>query len=193
MQYARINALLQALNPETQQLIQSLSTLEHFPKGSMLLREGERSRKSFHIQEGIVRRFSTGEGQITTSEFYFSDDLAFSFSSYVFQRPSREWLECLTPVTAMVANLSELEAAKQEHPQLLELDLRLTERYTLWQEERLLDFRTLSARQRYEKLLQQAPQLFQQVQLTHIASYLGMSLATLSRLRARQSPSPVGA
>jgi hypothetical protein len=93
----------------------------------------------------------------------------------------------------MVANLSELEAAKQEHPQLLELDLRLTERYTLWQEERLLDFRTLSARQRYEKLLQQAPQLFQQVQLTHIASYLGMSLATLSRLRARQSPSPVRA
>ena len=50
MQYAKINALLQALNPETQQFIQSLSTLKHFPKGSMLLREGEHCRNSFHIQ-----------------------------------------------------------------------------------------------------------------------------------------------
>jgi len=189
MQYARTSQLLQALNPETQNLIQSLSTLEQFPRGSMLLRDGERSTKSYHIQEGIVRRFSTVEGRISTSEFYFADDLAFSFSSYVFQRPSRDCLECLTPVTAMVARIGDLESAKHQYPQLLELDLRLTERYTLWQEERLLDFRTLSARQRYEKLLKQAPRLFQQVQLTHIASYLGMSLATLSRLRARQSGS----
>lgn len=187
MHYAKINALLQALTPETQQLIASLSTLQQFPKGSLLLREGEHSRKSFHIQEGIVRRFTTGEGRLTTSEFYFADDLAFSFSSYVFQQPSRENLECLTPVTAMVASIADLEAAKHANPQLLELDLRLTERYTLWQEERLLDFRTLSARQRYEKLLQQTAQLFQQVQRTHIASYLGMSLATSSRLRARPS------
>ncbi len=68
----------------------------------------------------------------------------------------------------------------------MELDLLITELYTAWLEERLLEFQTLNATQRYEKMRQQTPHLIQQVQLTHLASYLGISLETLSRIRSKR-------
>ena len=61
----------------------------------------------------------------------------------------------------------------------------MTEYYAMWLEERLLQFHTLDARERYLQLVKEQPHFVQKVQLTHIASYLGVSLETLSRIRAK--------
>jgi CRP-like cAMP-binding protein len=185
MHYTKLDQLLLSMDDATRSAIEQITREQHFAKGELLLREGQVSRRSFQLTTGIARRFSVHEGQVKTTEFYFADDLAISFSSYVLQIPSRESIECLTPVSARVVEYEAFEKAKQAHPRLVELDLHLTELYAIWQEERLWEFRTLSAQQRYEKLMKQAPELLQQVQLTHIASYLGLSLETLSRIRAR--------
>ncbi|MNR16719.1 hypothetical protein D3C85_1333380 [compost metagenome] len=60
---------------------------------------------------------------------------------------------------------------------------KLTEYYYIRNEIQANDLRMLSAKERYEQLLKRSPQLFQRVSLGHIASYLGISQETLSRIR----------
>ena len=63
----------------------------------------------------------------------------------------------------------------------------MTEYYAMWLEQRLFDFHTLDAAARYQKLLQKQPHIIKNIPLTIVASYLGISLETLSRIRARIS------
>lgn len=67
----------------------------------------------------------------------------------------------------------------------MELDLMITEYHAMWLEERLFQFHSMDATQRYLLLLQDHPEFIRDIQLTHIASYLGVSLETVSRIRAR--------
>jgi CRP-like cAMP-binding protein len=181
----KINQLMQSFDKDTKDCFDKISSVKTLKKGELLLQAGEICRKSFYITNGIARKFYWNESKEITTEFYFANDLAVSFSSYVFQKPSREHIECLTDITVLITDYQTFQEAKQRFPQLVELDLLMTEFYTAWLEERMFEFHTLNATQRYEKILQQSPYLIQQVQLTHIASYLGISLETLSRSRAK--------
>jgi hypothetical protein len=61
----------------------------------------------------------------------------------------------------------------------------LTEYYAIWVENRLFEFHTKSATERYKDILHKSPHIIQNIPLTIIASYLGISLETLSRIRAK--------
>lgn len=61
----------------------------------------------------------------------------------------------------------------------------LAEYYAMWVEKRLFQFHTMTATERYLDILQRSPHSIQTVPLTIIASYLGISLETLSRIRAK--------
>jgi hypothetical protein len=84
-----------------------------------------------------------------------------------------------------VTNYQAFQKIKKQHTSLLELDLMLTEYYAMWLEERLFQFHSLDATQRYQLLLSEQPHFIQQIPLTYLASYLGISLETLSRIRAK--------
>lgn len=182
----KIEQLIKSFDNSTKNFLNEISLNKRFKKGDILLSEGEICQRSFHLTSGIARKFYFMEGKETTTEFYFEDDLAVAFSSYTFQEPSREFIECLTDVSASVTDYSAFQKAKQKFPKLIELDLLLTEIYAGWLEESLFDIYTLTATQRYEKLLKHSPYLLKYIKLTHIASYLGISLETLSRIRAKK-------
>jgi len=61
----------------------------------------------------------------------------------------------------------------------------MTEYYVLWLEEKVFELHTQNATQRYETLLKKSPHIIQQVKLSQIASYLNISIETLSRIRAK--------
>nr|MCU0392988.1 Crp/Fnr family transcriptional regulator [Thermoflexibacter sp.] len=120
-----------------------------------------------------------------TTEFFFKDELAVSFDSYTLQKPSREYIQALTDAVVNVTDYTKFQSLKSKHPSLQELDFLLTEYYALWLEEKVFELHTQNATQRYETLLKKSPHIVQQVQLTQIASYLNISLETLSRIRAK--------
>lgn len=184
--FDKIKQIIATFDEKTQKAFNAVSETKEFKKGDFLLLEGEICRQSFYIKKGIARKFYYDDGKEVTTEFYFSNDLAVSFSSYIFQKPSRETIECLTDVSVSTTNYQGFQEVKQKFPILIELDLLITELYTAWLEERIFDFQTLNATQRYEKLIKHSPYLIKQLQLTHIASYLGISLETLSRIRAKK-------
>jgi CRP-like cAMP-binding protein len=181
----KIKDFITNLDVDSSKAFHNMSQVQHFAKGDFLLKQDDVCRKSYWIIRGIARKYYLHDGKDITTELYFEDDLAVSFESYTLQKPSREYIQALTDISVAVTDYTLFQKMKQQFPKLTELDLTLTEYYAIWLEERLFEFHTLSASERYLNLLEKQPKIVQFVPLTYIASYLGISLETLSRIRAK--------
>jgi CRP-like cAMP-binding protein len=176
---------MKALDNETSTVLQQISTEKKYKKGDFLLRQNEICGKSYLVIDGIARKYYLNDGKEITTELYFENDLAISFDSYALQQPSKEFIEALTDITVSITHYTAFQEAKAKYPKLLVLDLMITEYYAMWVENRLFEFHTMSATERYVDILEKSPHIVQTVPLTIIASYLGISLETLSRIRAK--------
>lgn len=181
----KIERFIQRLPANIQKHLLEISRTITFPKGSFLVKQGEICRNSYLIESGVARKFYQSDTKEITTALYFENDLAICFSSYARQEASTEFIQVLSDVRASAISYDEFQTAKKRHPVLLELDLMLTEFQTMWLEERLFQFQTLSATERYKLLLQKDARVIQAVPVTIVASYLGISIETLSRIRAK--------
>ena len=181
----KINNYIKSLDNDTLTVLQNISTDKKFKKGDLLLRQNEICGKSYLIITGIARKYYLNDGKEITTELYFENDLAVSFDSYTLQQPSREFIEALTDVTVSITHYQAFQDAKTKYPKLLTLDLMLAEYYGMWVENRLFQLHTLTATERYLEILNKSAHIIQTIPLTIIASYLGITLETLSRIRAK--------
>lgn len=181
----KIDDYINSLDEDTMCLLNEITLERTYLKGELLLRQNEVCRRSFFVLEGVARKYYLNDGKEITTELYFKDDLAVSFDSYTMQQPSREYIEALTGLKVSTISYDAFQEAKSKNPKLLVLDIMLTEYYAIWVEQRLFDFHTLTATQRYMHILHKSPHIVQSIPLTIIASYLGISLETLSRIRAK--------
>lgn len=180
-----INDYVNALDDATKESLQQISFIKTYKKGDFLLKQNEVCSKSFWVQSGIARKYYLNDGKEVTTELYFEHDLAVSFESYTLLNPSKEYIEALTDVTVSIIPHQAFQKAKEEHPKLAQLDLMFVEYYAMWVEQRLFQFHTMSASERYLEILKKQPHIVQTIPLTIVASYLGISLETLSRIRAK--------
>jgi CRP-like cAMP-binding protein len=185
-QLEKINNFLESLDAETLGALNAISLKKTIKKGDFLLRQDEVCKKSYWIEKGIARKYYLNEGKEITTELYFENDIAVSFDSYSLQKPSREFIQVLTDTTISQTDYFEFQTAKSKYPKLSTLDLMMTEYYAMWLENRLFQFHTMDATSRYEKLIKDQAHIIQNIPLTFIASYLGVSLETLSRIRAKK-------
>lgn len=181
----KINLFISQLDSETLSALDEISIAKTFKKGEFLLRQDDVCKSSYFIEKGIVRKYYLNDGKEITTELIFENDLAISFESYLTQCPSREFIQAISDITVSKIDYYEFREAKKQYPKLMELDLMLTEYYAIWLEDRLFQFHTLDATQRYSQLLTRQSHIVHYVPLTYIASYLGISLETLSRIRAK--------
>jgi CRP-like cAMP-binding protein len=180
----KINSFIEQLDKEALTTLETISTRKTFKKGEFLLRQDEVCRFSYVIEKGIARKYYLSDGKEITTELFFDSDIAVSLVSYTIQNPSKEFIQAITETTVLETDYNAFQQAKRKHRSLMELDLMMIEYYAIWLEERLFEFHTLSATQRYSLLLKEHPYIIKAIPLTHIASYLGISLETLSRIRA---------
>jgi CRP-like cAMP-binding protein len=180
----KIKKLIENFDDATLKALTEISYSKTFSKGDYLLKSNNVCSKSYWVESGILRKFYVHKDREVTTEFYFKDDLAISFDSYTLQEPSREYIQAITDVTVNVTDYNSFQFQKSKHSQLKDLDFLMTEYYALWLEEKVFELHTQNATQRYQTLLTKSPHIIQQVQLTQIASYLNVSLETLSRIRA---------
>ncbi len=182
----KIDNFIARLDAESLKALNSISSLKSVKKGDFLLRQDDVCKKSLWIETGIARKYYLNDGKEITTEIYFDNDIAVSFDSYCLQKPSREFIQALTDMTISQTDFTDFQTAKQQFPKLVTLDLLMTEYYAMWLENRLFEFHTMDATQRYLKLCKDHPHFIQNIPLTFIASYLGISLETLSRIRAKK-------
>ncbi len=181
----RIQQILSHLGDEARACLNGISQHRQYKKKDVLLQQGQICRSSFYILKGVARKFYRTEDKEVTTELFFDDDLAISFASYSLQTPAFESLEALTDLEVSVTHHRDFQMAKEKFPQLKDLDLALTEHYACWLEKRLFQLQTQDATQRYRSIMEHHPRVLQHVPLTIIASYLNISLETLSRIRAK--------
>jgi CRP-like cAMP-binding protein len=180
----QIEDVLHRLPSPARAAMQDIMTQEKLPKGHFLLQEGQYCRHLYWLQSGLARSYVLHEGKEITTNFAFAEELIFSLQSAVMVEPSREYIQLIEGGEVTRLDWTQFKKLTRQHPALAELDTLLSDYYAIQLEKRLLDLQTLSAKERYLKLLTQEQRLVAQVPLTYLASYLGISLETLSRIRS---------
>lgn len=177
-----INSLY-PISDDTIQLLKENVTECHFPKKYQLIEADKFCKSAYFIEKGMTRSFWLVNGEEITTSFSSEGGIVFSMDELYYNKVSEEFVETLEDVKAYKISLAHLR-------RLFETNLELANwgRIIHQNEYRRLhrshkDCLTLSAKERYEEFKQQFPEVCRRVQLGYIASYLGMTLSTLSRLR----------
>jgi CRP-like cAMP-binding protein len=157
------------------------------PKNEYLLRDGETCNYIYVIISGLVRMFYIKDGEEICSMFIEENAPFNAPDSYYSRKPGYTCLQTLTPTTVARIHYDRLQHMYERHPDLNYAGRVITERYFVKSEERLYLLRKQSAEERYQYFLENYPQLLQKVPLKFIASYLGITNETLSRIRNKIS------
>ena len=185
--YQNLFNLFNAIYPLSEEIkvtIVDNSDLIHVKKKVKLLSVGELSNTIYFIVKGAARIYYLDrEGKETNTWFLFENELLISIYSFYTGKPSFEYLETLEDCKLIAVKREKLEEIYLKHMEFNFSGRKLTEFYHMRNEIQANELRMLNAKERYQKLMERNPQLFQRVSLGHIASYLGISQETLSRIR----------
>ena len=154
-----------------------------FKKGDYLCRNGQVEKYLSIIQIGTCRGFYNKDGEEISVAFMFDEDYVSAYYSFLSQRPSLMAIQALTAVTVYSINKKDLDRLCDQSKNAERIGRLNAERIYRRKEEREISLLTMSATERYIELLKRSPQLFQQIPLKYIASYLGIQPESLSRIR----------
>lgn len=175
---------IQILSPELKQRFAGMIVEEQVLKKTLLLKAGMVAHRIYFIKKGFVRAFYyKGENQFT-SWFMGEGEIIISVYSFFSRKPSFENIEALEDCTLQSISWEQLQELYAAFPKFNVTGRIITEQYYIRSEERAINLQTLTATQRYEKLLAEYPQVVQVASLGQIATYLGIKQETLSRIRA---------
>ncbi|MDP1813469.1 MAG: Crp/Fnr family transcriptional regulator [Leadbetterella sp.] len=159
-----------------------------FKKRDFLLKKGEISDKIYLIAQGAIREFILDKDQKEiTVWFGFEGDIVASLSSLVNSKESNTGLQALEDSKGFYIEKDDLEQLYNDYHSLERMGRKVTEKYLLSTETYHYDFHHLTANERFEKLQKDRMWIYNRIPLHHIASYLGVSNETLSRIRAKKS------
>ena len=157
-----------------------------FHRKEVLTAEGEQERYLGFILDGVQRLyFTTPGGDEVTVAFTYEEGLSGVPDSFFLGVPSAYTLEALTDGKMLVAHRDAFMLLVDTHPELARWAWQTLAAAGQGRGKREREQLTLTAEQRYTRLLGEAPHLVHRVPLRHLASYLGMTPETLSRVRAR--------
>jgi CRP-like cAMP-binding protein len=154
------------------------------PKNATIIQTEQICKYIYFLKEGCCRIYYHREEMEIVLDFCFQGDVILSLNSYIHQKPGYEKVDCLEKSVLFRIPSSSLQQLYQTSLPISNWGRKLAELETLKIEDRLLQTLFKTAAEKYRDLLQKEPALLQKVKLGHIASYLGVSQVTLSRIRA---------
>lgn len=163
----------------------SFISIQSYKKGEHLLNEGEVFAKSYSIVSGCVRQYYLLDGEEKTTFFYTEGQSIFSPDNTSNRIPSKYYLSCVEYTTVSVITLENQEELYKQFP-ILESMSRVSLKEELHNyQEMLSTYITTTPEERYLNLLKYRPELLDRVPQYQLASYLGVTPESLSRIRKR--------
>lgn len=184
MQICQIIQRISPLSVEAEKKLLQCITECSFPKGHTLMKTDKTEQFLYFIKKGIVRAYAMQDDIEVTFWFGKEGDTILSMKSYVEQQPGYENIELLENCELYKMNISDLQKLYQEDIHIANWGRKIAEKELIKTEERLISRQFKTATERYQQLLKEQSDILQRVSLGLIASYLGITQVSLSRIRA---------
>ena len=157
--------------------------LVNHPKNYLLHEKGTVCEHIYLIQKGLARTFFYKDGKDITVHLASEGEVITAVDSIISLKKSRYNVELLEDSEVYSISYEALQSLLSQHPEYEKYVRLVLERMYTEGADRIEEFLFFSAKERYDNLVKTRPQLIQRVNLGHIASYLGMTQETLSRIR----------
>ncbi|MCP1996101.1 Crp/Fnr family transcriptional regulator [Flavobacterium sp. HSC-61S13] len=176
---------MKTINQRLFDLLQSYFSAISVKSKTKLIEEGQRSKQFYFLKKGVLRGWTLHDGKEITFQFLYEEQFFCSIESFWYDKPSQYTLETLEDADLLMID-------KERLLELLKRDLPLLQAFNEYIIQRMLDYQKLligrikdNPEKRYQKLVTTAPEIFQRVPQHYIASYLGITAVSLSRIRNR--------
>lgn len=156
-----------------------------YPKGTILLKEGEVENYLTFLEEGIIRTYMMANDKERTLRFTFSDTFVSGYTSFILRKPCRTNIETLTHCKCWRISYDDLQDCYIKTPGGNRMGRISAEFLYILSSSREISLLTKSPEEHYIELMNTNPEWFKQIPLKHVASYLGITPQALSRIRAR--------
>lgn len=173
------------ISPKTIEFLSGTLKVKTLPKNTIMLKEGQICDSIYFIESGLVRSYYFKDDTEISSWFMKEGDVIISVESFYSQSPSKEYIQTLENTTVFGISYQDLSFLYHNYPEFNFIGRVLTEKYYRKSEERLHNMRKQKGISRYEFFRDNEPDLVQRVQSRYIASYLGLNMETLSRLKRK--------
>ncbi|OPH49650.1 cyclic nucleotide-binding protein [Paenibacillus ferrarius] len=179
-----------SLNDEEQRAIAEEILIEEYKKGTVLLRQGDVPNQCYFVLKGCVRQYSIDEtGKEVTTNFYTEEQAVSIFNRHQQNKPSAYTLTCLEDCLLVVGDFDAEMDIFHKHAQLETMIRKMVEENLGEVQDELSSFIASAPEERYKALLRKRPHLVNRVPQHQLASYLGITPESLSRIKKRVNAS----
>lgn len=183
-QYLTEMSSLMNFTEEEFEVINSLNMFRTFKKGTVLLKAGQFSQISYYVIKGCLRSYYLIKGEEKVTEFYLEDE-QFISSCITTNKVSDHYLTCEEDCLVSIGTLESEKIMLEKFPRFEKLCRIKSEELLSKQKKEFENFKIASPEQRYINLTLSRPNLIQRVPQYQIASYLGLTPQSISRIRKR--------
>jgi CRP-like cAMP-binding protein len=172
------------LTEDEKSALVSLDLFRSVKKGTILLKEGQKSQDAYFVLKGCIRIYYIIDGEEKTTAFYTEMD-ALTPHCVINKAPAEYFISCVEDSILTVSSADMEEEINTKFPKFDIMCRKFSEELLAKQQINFDEFKTSSPEQRYLNLIRKRPDLIQRVPQHQLASYLGIKPQSLSRLRAR--------
>ncbi|MDR2955118.1 MAG: Crp/Fnr family transcriptional regulator [Prevotella sp.] len=155
-------------------------------KGSFIIKKGQIVSNLFIVEKGLIRSFYNKEEQEITVWFGYENIPFAAIASIYSNQASHETIQCLEDSVFQYISEKDLYDLYEKYPEVNTIGRKIAEEYCILLDERAFSFQTKSAEERYDALIKNEPEIIKRAPLGYIASYLGITQETLSRIRRKK-------
>lgn len=166
-------------------LIKSAMTLKEVETKTVLVLSDKHTDELFFILKGCVRKYYMKDGEQITINIMTENNFIGAFTSLITGSKSKETIECLEPCQILILKKSDLDRFYQQIPLMNEFIRKILEQTLIQFQQSLASFVLDKPEERYEKLLSESPEILQRVPQHILATYLGITATSLSRIKKR--------
>lgn len=152
-------------------------------KNDHFLKEGQLRTSYFVVSEGVFRAYIHRKEKEINVWFGQENQIFGAIMPMYANRPSPENIQFLEDAEVYAISVDDLESLYQLYPELNLIGRKIAEELCVILEDRITSLHTESAPERYQSLIKEHPNLLNRINLGHIASYVGVTQETLSRIR----------
>lgn len=181
---ATVSSHYPGMTPEGRKLIEGILIRKEAEKGEILLKEGQISHNIVIVGKGMLRQFYYKNGKDLTEHFSYEGCIIICIESTLKQEPTRLMIEALEPSIVYLLPYNKLLMLTEMSWEVNMFYRKILEKSLITSQVKADSWRFETARERYNRLMANQPEVVKRAPLLHIASYLLMTPETLSRVRS---------